>query len=85
MVSIFSDVGVCIGNGSVGLNSHPKTSPRLRSCIEAVAVMAMIDPLVESLNSQDLNLAFEHIEMPHLLCLAKMESTGFGLYYLRGK
>lgn len=71
-------MGVCVGTGSIGLNSHEGKSPRLRSCLEAVAVRGLMDPLGTILRSHSLSHSFETIEMPHLACLAKMECTGFG-------
>ena len=77
---IHTDVGVCIGNGSVALNPHPGTSPRLRSCYEAFSILAMTVPLLTLLENKGLYESFSSVEMPHLSCLSKMETDGFGEY-----
>ena len=69
---------MCIGNGSVALNPHAGTSSRLRSCYEALSVLAMTAPLLTLLENKGLYQSFSTVEMPHLSCLAKMETDGFG-------
>lgn len=71
---------MCIGTGSIGANSHPSASPRLRSCYEAVLSLSLMNELLLHIQRADLLSAFTSIEMPHLMTIAKMEQNGIGEY-----
>ncbi|XP_076358965.1 DNA polymerase theta-like [Tachypleus tridentatus] len=71
-------VGRTFGVGSVGLTSSNGGSPRLRSCAEAAIVLHLMEKLREELKQKELLRAFQEVEMPSLLSLAKMEQNGIG-------
>eukprot|EP00794_Sanderia_malayensis_P007880 gene7880-8731_t len=64
--------------GSIGLESHSLTCPRLRSSIEAVTVYELMSVFESRLQSEGLHSSFTDIEMPVMLTLGKMETNGIG-------
>lgn len=86
---ILDTLGPSTGCGSVAMNPASKSvkssstittmsSARARAVAEAVILEAIMGPISEKLDEHGLQDSFLRVEMPSIICLAKMELNGFG-------
>ena len=71
-------LGGGVGLSSLGLSPANPGSGRLRACVEAVLVNALMTSLLEELTTQQMATSFLQVEMPVQILLACMELNGFG-------
>ncbi|XP_047120493.1 DNA polymerase theta [Schistocerca piceifrons] len=71
-------VGPIRGVGSPALNISSSVSAQLRSSAEALVTWHTVNAQFKLLSENKLLQVFEEVEMPTLLCLARMELSGIG-------
>ena len=74
----FAGLGGCFGVGSIGLETRNTDTGRIRTTIESVLVLHLIDHFCQELNQQGVLKAFLEVEMPARIVLARMELNGLG-------
>ncbi|XP_068756266.1 DNA polymerase theta-like [Montipora capricornis] len=67
-----------LGTGGLALAYQCQQSGRVRACVESVLVLPLMTKLRPLVEAEGLMEAFTKVEMPSLLCLARMELNGFG-------
>ncbi|XP_068085196.1 DNA polymerase theta [Anabrus simplex] len=66
------------GVGSIALSIKSPLPARLRSCVEAVVTWHIVDKQLDKLNEYHFTKIYKEVEMPTILCLARMELNGIG-------
>ena len=74
----FAGLGGCFGVGSIGLETRNTDTGRIRTTIESVLVLHLIEHFCQELNQQGVLKAFLEVEMPARIVLARMELNGLG-------
>ncbi|KAK3096613.1 hypothetical protein FSP39_001708 [Pinctada imbricata] len=75
---MLQDIGGGIGVGSLGMSPRNPGSGRYRATTEAVLTLHLMDYFTQCLHKEDLMSAFQKVEMPSIVTLARMELNGFG-------
>lgn len=78
----FLGLGGGFGAGSLGLTPRSPGSGRYRATVESVLCLHLMDQLLEGLRAQNLYNAFQTVEMPSVVTLARMELNGMGAFHI---
>lgn len=76
--SFLEGTGGGLGTGGLALAYQCQQSGRVRACVEAVLVLSLMTKLRTLMETEDLVQVFTKVEMPSVLCLARMELNGLG-------
>ncbi|XP_021338869.1 DNA polymerase theta-like isoform X1 [Mizuhopecten yessoensis] len=77
-VPLLEGIGGGVGFSSLGMTPQNPGSGRFRATTEAVLTLHLMDYLRACLHKEGLHQAFQRVEMPSIVTLARMQLNGFG-------